>query len=676
MLIDIITSISESFIKEAQSSPQLLSDMASMERYMAESYCGRVFVEMLQNADDCGSKHMLIEQINNDLFIANDGHPFTENDVISISRSGASNKERGSSIGYRGIGFKSTSYLTDEIIIHSDNTSFTFSKSLCSKVLNINSNNVPTIRIPLPIDVSNEINECISRIKNRGFNTIFIFRNAKINEFIEEVKSVNNGFFLFLNNILCCSFELSSFSSEIEIVREPTKDGQLVKFVNEPNIAWLIYDNGCASVGFKYDISENCIIECKEPEQLFHCYLPTYDKVTFPIKVNSDFSTDPSRKHITVDENTDNAILKISELLFDIVQNALNGLLSPKYREVLSILNKHSVFSKCNELLRHKFKEILLNRCTLQLNNGDIAKISDYKLLPNWLEPSEIYFLRTNSSFVNDLSLSDKIYKEFESVDSFISQFSPNTFSNEEIISIMTETSVVEKMTAETQGKILGKVIKSEMFTQSIGESYGKDIGDINLLTGTGVVRIKDICSSNAIIDESVSKSLRNSIGNDGLAWFERKYQINPNQIFDNAINPKIAEDKPVNVTIKPHVSKWRTAEQQCIEIEKSFGNSAIDVSKKNIGYDIESVTPKGEKRFIEVKSIKNEGEFSITNNEYTAAHQYGENYYLCLMIQDDKRLKVIYINNPLEKLQFEKRIRQWEWVCDAYKGDMYTFEF
>ena len=130
MLYNVVKSISEKFIKEASSSPQLLSDMAAMEKYMSESYNGRIFVELLQNADDCNSKRILVKQIGNDLLFANDGHPFTEKDVIAISRSGASSKERGESIGYRGIGFKSTTYLTDEIIIHSDDTNFSFSKSL------------------------------------------------------------------------------------------------------------------------------------------------------------------------------------------------------------------------------------------------------------------------------------------------------------------------------------------------------------------------------------------------------------------------------------------------------------------------------------------------------------------------------------------------------------------
>ena len=128
MLCDLIKKISETFINEAVASPALLADMAKMEKYMAESYSGRVFIELLQNADDCSSTKILITELNGNIIFANNGRPFDENDVMAICRSGNSNKKRGETIGYRGVGFKSTTYLTDEILIYSDKACFTFSK--------------------------------------------------------------------------------------------------------------------------------------------------------------------------------------------------------------------------------------------------------------------------------------------------------------------------------------------------------------------------------------------------------------------------------------------------------------------------------------------------------------------------------------------------------------------
>lgn len=124
-------------------------------------------------------------------------------------------------------------------------------------------------------------------------------------------------------------------------------------------------------------------------------------------------------------------------------------------------------------------------------------------------------------------------------------------------------------------------------------------------------------------------------------------------------------------------VSKWRSAEQQCVEIEQLlFNASAKDVSKQNLGYDVLSTTPDGKTRYIEVKSLNNIGDtFTMTNNEYTAAHQYSSDYYICLMIQGGKQLNAIYIQNPVNSLQLDKRVRQWEWFCESYAGEQFSIE-
>ena len=126
-----------------------------------------------------------------------------------------------------------------------------------------------------------------------------------------------------------------------------------------------------------------------------------------------------------------------------------------------------------------------------------------------------------------------------------------------------------------------------------------------------------------------------------------------------------------------PIIPRWRSAENACVEIEKFLGYEARDVSTQNLGYDVESTTPTGEKRYIEVKSVsKSDSSFSLTNNEYTAAHQFGDAYYICLLHHGNEKSKAIYIQNPLSKLKLEKRIRQWEWYCEEYQGEEIEIEY
>ena len=76
------------------------------------------------------------------------------------------------------------------------------------------------------------------------------------------------------------------------------------------------------------------------------------------------------------------------------------------------------------------------------------------------------------------------------------------------------------------------------------------------------------------------------------------------------------------------------------------------------------------------MKLISNSGgAFSLTNNEYTAAHQHGENYFICLIFQREQTVEALYINNPLQSIKLEKRVRQWEWYCEEYSGEKHEID-
>lgn len=94
MIKDLISRTSKEFLQEAINSPQLLTDMASMEKYMAESYGDRILIELLQNADDAQSTKVKLIVRHDYVIFSNNGRPFDENDIIAICRSGASNKKK------------------------------------------------------------------------------------------------------------------------------------------------------------------------------------------------------------------------------------------------------------------------------------------------------------------------------------------------------------------------------------------------------------------------------------------------------------------------------------------------------------------------------------------------------------------------------------------------------
>jgi len=679
LLKDYIQQLSNEFINEAVSSPRLLEDMASMEKYMAESYGGRVFIELLQNADDANSSKIRLSDFDGHLIFANNGRPFNDSDVIAISRSGASSKERGETIGYRGIGFKSTTYLTNEIIIYSDKTYFTFSKNICSKLFNIDESKIPTVRIPFLIEnMEAGLNQYIQGLVREGFTTVFIFKNAKSVEFIDELKEINNGHFLFLHNILSCQIAVKKHEMSFNIDRSVTKEGIIISLNGNKTEQWLVVGDNQPKLAFKYEMGR--IIPCSEEDAIYHCYLPTLDKVIYPFKINSDFSTDPSRKHLTLNDISIDSLQQSAKAIFELIVAVLNGTKESNFSNLLAILSHRSSFSKINSILNDSLKQHFTSKSWLKINNGKTINPLEYKMLPDWLEESEKNFIRVNSVYIQAQSLNVGVYKNILQVDNFLQQYSQSKYTIEDFIEVMKDITLITNLNTQTQGKILANVIKAGKSEQYIsGKDYFFD--DIMMCSGGEVHTISEIAKNRKFkLNESLKDAISQYATKTDIEWFCKKTNMNEKTIINESlINTGTfgSELKQISINKKLSISKWRSAEQQCIEIERNFGHTATDVSKQNVGYDVESIAKDGLRRYIEVKSLSNIGSpFSMTNNEYTAAHQYGDAYYLCLLVQTDNRLSAIYIQNPLNSLQLEKRIRQWEWYCESYEGEELTIEF
>lgn len=647
-----VLNINKRFMKEAQDSPSLFSDMASMESYMAESYNERVFAELLQNADDSGSTKIYVEEYNSNLYVANNGRPFNSSDLMAICRSGSSNKRRGSTIGYRGIGFKSSTRISQDIYIWSNQTFFTFSKNLCARKLKVPLNNVPTVRIPFLVQtISEDIANKVNMLEKDGFTTVFVFQNANLEEFRSEVREIESGYFLFLNNILECEIELPSIKKNFSINRKKENDKEIVsiddalKRIDE----WVVFKGDKSSIAFKN--IEGKITYSSTSEATYHCYLPSNDSSPFSIKINGDFSTDPSRKNIMLDEYTKNVLFDIVNELKTIVNNVFLGAASEDASQILLVLNEQKSFSRINTY----FKEIFSNEVSqlkLVLSSGKEVSLKEYKLLPNWLENSEKDFLRENSPYVINQSLPHNIYSQFNGIDEFISTYSNATYTIDDYYKILKEQDELLETAPHIYNKIYAYILKEEKVHQQIYDQKP-------------IYTSKIYSSISDIVNADSSETLANELSTSEKKWLFEITGYDLRQKDESKITTSQLTDKVVT-NQKPTVTKWRSTEKQVMEIEEYLGNTAIDVSKKNVGYDIESMTPDGQYRYIEVKSLSSENSiFSITNNEYTSAHQLSDSYYICLVSEG----KAIYIQNPIKNLHFEKRIRQWEWICEDYTG-------
>lgn len=685
MLSKTIHNISNEFLSEAARSPRLLEDLSAMEKYIAESYGGRAFIELLQNADDAGSSRMKVISTTDSIIIANDGRPFNADDVMAICRSGASTKQRGVNIGYRGVGFKSAAYLTDDIIIFSDDTCFTFSKKKCAAALGTKIDKVPTIRVPFLIeqrDIALETQNALNQLKREGYTTAFILNHVKRQSFEAETADIDNGYFLFLRNVCSAEISVGKESVSYKIERSQWDAFRKVAISGKSKDQWLIIDstnNRHTSIAIKLDDS-NAIIPCEDEEAVFHCYLPSLDRTGYPFKINSDFSTDPSRKHIVVDEITEKALVESADILFQVIKGVICDGSDAMLSNLLGMCLAKTSFSKLAIEFHNKVKGLVANGSWLKLRNSNNIAVTDYKLFPEWLEETEARFIRDNSPFVGNLSLSSAVYQNHPQVDRFIKLFSNQIYTASEFTEILKDEKFVSACNPITVGKIFANSVKSSRTKQAIGGEK-LDYSKCYVHTTNGIEKLADIKKNGKTKpDGKMLETISTVTSQSDVEWFCNQYKLKADDWYTRKPEPLAFQSvtkETVSISRKMTVSKWRSAEQQCVEIEQLlFNASAKDVSKQNLGYDVVSTTPDGKTRYIEVKSLNNQGDtFTMTNNEYTAAHQYNSDYYICLIIQANNQLNAIYVQDPVNSLQLDKRVRQWEWFCESYAGEQFSIE-
>lgn len=651
-LSDYIAKINKKFVKEALDSPNLMSDMAMMEKYMSESYNDRILVELLQNADDALSKKVILSYSKKYIYFANNGRDFNESDLEAISRSGNSNKKRGINIGYRGVGFKSSTAISNEIYIFSANTIFSFSKSVCAKTLQMDDDNVPTVRIPFLLNnesVENELKENVRFLNDKGYTTIFAFKTDKHNKISEELKELNSTFLLFLKNVE--DFEINWLDTSKKLTAQRLQD--VVTLDDEySSSSWKIINDNNIQLGFKYE--NDVIIPCEKSEAVYHCFLPTFDSLPYCFKVNADFPTDPSRKHLTLDENTEHLITRSAELLIKYIQNNIDV-----DTGIFDVLNNIISFSKTATIFQNEYKKQLQKKLMVSLNNNSIIPISKLKIFNDIFEPSEIKDIRKNSTYINEISP-----KNLGITDKYISNFTLDRYSIEDYCEILKDGDFVENSSVIIVAKLYSIIIND-------GKLDWNKLDGLYIPCKSGKIRVCEASGSdldqkflNFLSSFVVSNKYENFMNHYGFAIKNREGTI----IFNNVT-------KTISNVNNTYISKWKSAEEQCVLFEEHLGNHAKGVGSQNLGYDVESITPDGKKRYIEVKSVSSTGEFVMTNNEYSAANIYKNNYYMCLIHQNDEEVSFTYIRNPIDNLDLEKRVKAWEWVCNKYSGESYKIK-
>lgn len=669
--MEIVEKLHNSFLEEAKRSPILLSDLANMEKYISESYTGRSLIELLQNADDAGASKFEIVEISSKVYgVANNGREFCENDLVSLCRSGTSTKKRKTNtIGYRGIGFKSVVNYAKAVHLYSGHIATTFSRQLTKNLLP-EANTVPLIRIPHKF-CGNAYDNSINDLLRDRYSTVFVFETEG-DCLLDEISMFDTSCMLFLRNIREIHFNLSS--KRITYMVKYTNLNSLcdeIEFLGtQNNDRWIVCSDELkrdVKLAFKYD--GNRVIPASPQESVIHSFMPTNDKLNVPIKINGDFSTDPSRTKVIYDTETENAI----EGCVDLTNNILKNILADNYDRYgfVNILAQASL-DPLRAIKGNTISDIYIEKLIKKTKEQLQKYAEDMKEI--YYQPQGI----TNVDF-EQICRINNVYGIGNDIDANVRgilQF---------VKMIGIRILPLEMMLDAMKDCILSKESRIEVMYELVDRSrFGLDKALLTKFNNAYVITfdadVKKVinCDENDIIEDSFNAAVIEKVGS--VAYIEQFYKVLGlknicQQGYNKEISPSIISRNVGSIGTKSVVKKWRTVEQNLGEILRGLDGvvNVIDVAAQNVGYDIETIMTDGTHRYYEVKSVDNMGNaFTMTNNEFSSAVQYKDKYYLAIVQQDESRIEVCFICDPISTLNMTKRVTKWEWYCSSYTGEFF----
>ena len=659
----------DSLITEAKSSPMLLSDLAGLEAYVSESYNSRSFIELLQNADDAKATKFYVKRSGDFLFVANNGRPFNIKDLESLCRSASSNKVRGTTIGYRGIGFKSVVSFAKEVHLISGDFEITFSKEL-SKQIVPQAPKVPLIRIPHELEksVKDELADEIRKMQNEGFNTIFIFSGVLANQIDEEYTSFANTTLLFLNSIQVIKIHLTKKVTANIAVIELNERGRYLRVSTTEAISnWFVCSDSTCSIAFS--MNKDKVERLPKSEAIIHAFLPTEDSCGLGVVVNGDFSTDPSRRHLIMDDTTIKVISNLTHLYASLLKYALAN----KDRNMVDALMPYFDW-KLIQLMKQSFEK----EFAIKIKNAFGKELSNVRLAPSWLNAED---------FSKIMSASNLPYIAPECSDvpglSDLLKFLGNKPEDVGALIVKADNAQISVLGC---AQILTAGIKEDLMNHRLPSLTTTAL----VMSNGGLCSLKEINDEEGEIDESFIKLMEdNGMSKNDISQFLKKIGLsNINDLLfddedDDLYDDDDKSDNPTGVSQwfndassslksvvnNEGVQKWRSAEENTLAALNANGFRLKDVSKQNLGFDLEGSDPNGKNIYIEVKSIDYVGQkFRMTNNEFAAAQYKPSNYCIALVFQNKDTLEISLIKDPINRLNLTRQVVQWVWECSDYE--------
>ena len=664
--MDPIDLVRDALLSEAKQSPALLSDLAGLEQYVSESYDSRSFVELLQNADDALATHFIIARSGDLLMVANNGKPFDAMDLEALCRSAASRKSRGETIGYRGIGFKSVVSIARKVHLLSGKFEVTFSRSRTSQDIP-QAERVPLLRIPHKLsDLDrSSIQTAIDQLGREGLTTIFFFEDISNDAVQREFESFDASSLLFLRNVRLVHLRTEKpriISLQREIVDSVRSNTTLE--ADDHAFKWRIWTRNGVSLAVRR--TDNNEPPLPEQEAVAHAFLPTLEPTGIGAKVHGDFSTDPSRTRIVLDDRTRTVVNEAACLIVELIFQSVLAPNSNEPHEILPYLTP-KIDPRLAALQRHAMKTDLYEAMKRAAENRFVK----LRTRPSWLNPTDFENLcqSQNLSFLKP---------KLEEIDGLLALLRFLGAKDASLFEILPGAAEIDLTTGGAC-----EIVRQLINLESTGQlKVRADLIDLRLWSVAGKLKSLRLAAADQkpldqnfldLIVEHLGTTngisrLVSSLTNPAVASillppakFAPRSQDRVEVISSSG---QLGLYKPPTVRLK----RWKRSEEHVLNILLDQGWHVEDVSRQFLGYDIQGRRPDGTLAFVEVKSIDYVGQpFTLTSNEEAAAREKADSYIVAIILPGDSEIELTLIQNPTNSLSLTRQCKQWVWECDTY---------
>jgi len=551
------------------------------------------------------------------------------------------------------------------------------------------------VRIPhtLALNENDKVTKIVQQLEALGYSTIFVLGGIDVNRVKEEFDQFDADYLLFLRHI--SEAVLSGAEPHRYRCTRRTLDTNTREVSIEGpghRAEWLIRHTGQCDVAFS--LADKKPVPLNAADAVAHAFLPTLESTGFGVRINADFSTDPSRTRIVFDDATlvciddaANAIANgISEIFFSADEGSTAlACITPTIDLTTLSLQKRSLrtelISQVKKKLDHLKGKVILQPSWMNLSDSrNIANSLNQTLFVPSLGGRD-----AQTNFMRYLGIKTL---SIESVVKAAEMLPISTEGCAEIVAYCMRNvgaRIGPRRLLDIPVWIGADSTTTTSLTALLRARTPLDHRFVEKIIATGVMNA-ELCQllRSVGIQNDLLLIILPSAGNNvspctaGPTLLEKDNtdrtdtQAPPQRLIDPLLpilttNTKNAHTS--SIITSRSIPAWRGAEQYVASMLTEHGYQVEDRSRQNLGYDLYAEKDR-RKYCIEVKLLDYAGQpFIITSNEEVVARECGDSYAIALVLRgSNEDVHIHFIRNPTQTLKFVRQCRQWVWECSEYE--------